>query len=252
MSAKPSDLPVWSTDLVYSSGPETGEDTKIEPSTDFQEEGWKPGSFPRPEYFNWYMNLAYLWCQYLSDGDLEGPINVAGLMTVDDLNVTADVDIAGDVEIKGPLYQTSDLTTTQGFENSNAGSPGFASGCAFQTIAAGVTMRVPVQCPVIEQANPKLKSFEIVCEDTLAPTVSLSVQSFTIAGGRVVSTLTVGGGLTLTSSATFATDLKSHVYVVSPNLALPSEGRMILSVTNAAGVDQDFYQLTTTWSAAKP
>jgi hypothetical protein len=83
MSTKPSDLPVWAVDSVYSSGPETGEDTKIEPSTDFQEEGWKPSTYPRPEYFNWFMNLVYLWCQYLNDGDVAlNDVDVAGALDV--------------------------------------------------------------------------------------------------------------------------------------------------------------------------
>lgn len=82
MATKPLQTPEWA-----SAGT-----NNTEPSLAQKQSGWNPNQDGISDYDNWYKELVYRWCQYLSDGDLDGPITVDGTLTAttlaaDDLDV---------------------------------------------------------------------------------------------------------------------------------------------------------------------
>lgn len=62
MSTKPTVLPRWA---------DVGGDI-VEPSSGKKDIGWVAGERPAAEYFNWLLNVNYLWAEYLSDGAFTG------------------------------------------------------------------------------------------------------------------------------------------------------------------------------------
>jgi len=63
MPTKPDDLPVWATDDSYPAGaqPWAESDTKIEPLSGKQAEGFEPREKPGAQTLNWLFNLIYKW-----------------------------------------------------------------------------------------------------------------------------------------------------------------------------------------------
>jgi hypothetical protein len=61
--SKPADFPVAATDASYPAGAEpwSATDTKTEPTSGRQTEGYEPGAHLPAQEFNWYLNLLYLW-----------------------------------------------------------------------------------------------------------------------------------------------------------------------------------------------
>jgi hypothetical protein len=65
--AQPEKSPLWATDTTYSSGPFTGQPTKVEPSAGLRASGYVPGTklpFPR---LNFWMNLVGQYVDGLAD-----------------------------------------------------------------------------------------------------------------------------------------------------------------------------------------
>lgn len=86
--AKPASLPEWA-----SSG------DKTEPSGGKKASGWTSGEKPSRQYFNWWMNLVWLWIVYINSGDLEGDHSIDGGLIV-----------GGDVEINDSLVVGSTMS----------------------------------------------------------------------------------------------------------------------------------------------
>lgn len=53
--AKPTDLPNWATDNI----------NNVEPSAGKQADGWANGEDADSSWFNWWMNLVYMWIAWL-------------------------------------------------------------------------------------------------------------------------------------------------------------------------------------------
>jgi hypothetical protein len=73
MSANPrpkGPLPTWATDDTYTSGPATGDPTKVEPLTGEKAQGWQPGQRLPAEKFNAIENGQDAWIGYLADGPM--------------------------------------------------------------------------------------------------------------------------------------------------------------------------------------
>lgn len=250
MSAKPSDLPVWSTDLVYSSGPESGELTKIEPSGAFQAEGWKPATYPRPEYFNWFMNLTYLWCQYLSDGDFDGPVTVDGLLTATDVTVTDDLVVGDDASIAGELTVTSgiiyhgEILVPQAFVGYlGTLTAGVTSNIPIFTLATGLACYVPIKFPIVSAVH-RVKKMSVAFKNTVSvdPTIQLLIvpEDFNTAASLLTCThvTTVIAGTASRREGT----------VITPQHAGPRGVHWIKITNNGAG-DLDMYNLAVTVDA---
>lgn len=109
MSAKPSTVPLWATSPTFAGGPTAGAANKVAPSSGARAEGYWPGQKPTAEVLNHEANLVGQWCQYLSDGDLDGDhsidgaLDVTGAITTDSLDVTADAEVGGDLDVVGDL-----------------------------------------------------------------------------------------------------------------------------------------------------
>lgn len=68
MGTRPSTvLTGFATDATYSSGPHTGEPTKVEPITGEKAQGYHPGKRPPAKKFNWLLNKLFEWIDYLAD-----------------------------------------------------------------------------------------------------------------------------------------------------------------------------------------
>lgn len=72
MSARPEKTPEWATDDTYDEPGEAwdGTDTKVEPTTVRQAEGWTPASRPAATYMNWWQHTVGAALAYL----IHGPI----------------------------------------------------------------------------------------------------------------------------------------------------------------------------------
>ena len=73
MSAKPSSLPIWATDV----GAEV-----TEPNLAKKQQGHVGGEPIFGDYENWYKRLVYLWTEYLRDGAFEGSHSITGNLAI--------------------------------------------------------------------------------------------------------------------------------------------------------------------------
>lgn len=78
--AKPSSLPRWATD---------GAAAITEPSSGKKDIGWEVSEKPPAAFFNWLLNLIYLWLAYL-DTFLSDAHTWTGKQTFDDVTVGGD------------------------------------------------------------------------------------------------------------------------------------------------------------------
>lgn len=64
---KPSVSPTWSTDATFVAPGESFDATvtKVEPTSGKKAEGWEPKEKPAAQYLNYWMNLVYLWIEWL-------------------------------------------------------------------------------------------------------------------------------------------------------------------------------------------
>ena len=72
--AKPSTLPAWSDDPTYTSGPDAGGATKLEPAAGVKAQGFVPGTGFASQWINWLLNTICAWIVWLDsrmpeDGD---------------------------------------------------------------------------------------------------------------------------------------------------------------------------------------
>lgn len=77
MSTKPAATPRWA---ATSPGTITGAVTA--PTSGKKDIGFTPGERGAAQYVNWFFELAYEWCQYLSDGALSGAITMDSTLAV--------------------------------------------------------------------------------------------------------------------------------------------------------------------------
>ena len=85
MAAKPTlSNAEWATDATFSSGPDSGQNTKVSASAGVKAQGWRPGDALGyvGAWFNYWMNQIYAWMAYLSDGDLTGNHSITGNLTM--------------------------------------------------------------------------------------------------------------------------------------------------------------------------
>lgn len=134
MADKPTTLPEWATAGT----------NNTEPSAPQKDSGWTPGQDGISDYDNWYKELVYRWCAYLSDGDFDAPIRLETESTGDavrlevnnadelelrngadsaagnlragnavlsgNLTVSGDAGVVGDVDIDGSITGVSSIT----------------------------------------------------------------------------------------------------------------------------------------------
>lgn len=65
--AKPSEVPAWATDTNYSSGPDVGTATKVDPGAGVKAQGHVPGTRGAAQTMNWWKNLVGSWIDYLDE-----------------------------------------------------------------------------------------------------------------------------------------------------------------------------------------
>lgn len=102
--AKPSRLPVWSTDTNLSSGPASGSPTKVEPSSGYKTQGFVPGNKFLSQYVNDVLNVNYQWAAYLDSGVWE-----------DDIFLTGNMAITGHYAYLSPTTRTMMLNLAEAF-----------------------------------------------------------------------------------------------------------------------------------------
>lgn len=115
MSAKPSAVPSWATDANYTSGPETGNPTKVALSLGAKAQGWRPGDPLAAQNLNDWMNDVGEWLQYLSDGDFEDDVSVEGSFTAgapSNASGTASATIGGEQLALGQVFTFTSFTFT--------------------------------------------------------------------------------------------------------------------------------------------
>lgn len=69
--SQPSELVVWASDTNFSSGPESGSPTKVDPGAAYEAQGGVPGNAFVAPYWNWVLNNHSLWMQYLQNLDTD-------------------------------------------------------------------------------------------------------------------------------------------------------------------------------------
>lgn len=81
MAAKPTlSNAEWATDATFSSGPDSGQNTKVSASAGVKAQGWRPGDALGfvGAWFNYWQNQIYAWMAYLSDGAFTGNTEFSG------------------------------------------------------------------------------------------------------------------------------------------------------------------------------
>jgi len=95
--AKPATEPTWATDANFSSGPASGQPTKVTPAgAPNVAQGFVPGEGAAGEFVNWILNLVCSWIGWVADGssagaadahlvetDSNGETKVRGIRTLD-------------------------------------------------------------------------------------------------------------------------------------------------------------------------
>lgn len=149
--AKPSTLPVWATDATFTSGPETGSNVVVEPSSGYKTQGFVPdANFVGPRV-NWLLNLIYQWVLYLQNlhtettGFLDQDYTWTGTHTFDteEATFTQEIQATGGVNAAGAGFDTttgsytstsggSFITTSGNFTSTSAGDHRTTGAGAFE------------------------------------------------------------------------------------------------------------------------
>ncbi len=101
--AKPASVPSWATDANFSSGPESGSPTKVEPSSGAKAQGQVPGQPYRGPRMNWLFNLLCQWATYLNNLPTDNDFRNANFTWGGDHVFTNQVDAPGGVTSGGTI-----------------------------------------------------------------------------------------------------------------------------------------------------
>jgi len=271
MSTKPASVPTWATDLNYPAGAETysATPTKVAPTGARRQQGFHPKKKPPAQVYNYDHNLIGQWLQYLSDGDLEGPIHIEGNFFVDngDIEIDGDLLVMGgttldsDVLISGNLelvgaFRHGDRTVTQGFDNaimvSGAGpfSTSYNGGLESRQEWSLVTSDV-VQVPIVAEiigGVSRVKSISIVLETNTLPNLQVvtyaagNLSVFASAGTASPSTVTV------VDVAMGAFHYRRTMTINSP-VVVPLGGRAVVVVSDLSNTEIILTALDVTYDA---
>lgn len=251
---KPTDLPNWATDAAFPAGvePEAGDPNKVEPNATKQGIGWRPNEKPAAEWFNWWMNLVYLWIVYVNAGNFDGPITITGNLNVTgDLDVDDDVNIDGDLVIDGVTYHNLLRSYGQGWEGgtTSGAALGFNHATSAVTLGAGLTAMVPCRAPYVGGVS-KIKSISVLFDNNSNPNLILYVKSGTTstAYGPVV-------GVTNVSQAVGAFQTRRTMTIDTPanGADIGANDRVFLSIENTNGAASLIcYELVTNYHAPPP
>jgi len=218
MSTKPTDLPTWATDATYSSGPESGEDTKIEPSAGFQAEGFKPATYPRPEHFNWYMNLVYLWAQYLNDGAFSGNHSFAN-----------DVAITGALTLTGAFKHGNEIRIVGGSDGKvyvgtwNVMDPSVANAL----LTAGGAITHTVTFPVDTEVGDRIKSVTL----RMIGNGTVDITAYDISYCDSTGPHSIGSG----SQNNISTSFQALTHDVTDHTMVAGESLLVTVTVNGSG-----------------
>jgi len=95
--AKPPTLN-WSSDATFTSGPESGQTTKLAPSAGYIAQGWVAGNEAPARYMNWALNRLSAWSIYLDNLPNETDFTNANFTWGGDHIFNGDVDFNDPVE----------------------------------------------------------------------------------------------------------------------------------------------------------
>ena len=137
--AKPSDLPEWGTDATFTTGPETGSNVVVEPSSGYKGQGFVPDALFIGPYVNWVLNLIYQWVAYLQNlhnettGFLDQNYTWTGAHTFN----TAQATFAQEIQANGGVNANGATVTTAGGSLLTVGGGVTTGGGDIQTGGAG-------------------------------------------------------------------------------------------------------------------
>ena len=156
MSTKPTELPRWASSGGAITVPPSGK----------QDIGWVSQENVPPQYANWLHHRAYLWCQYLNDGALQGAhtfdntVTIAGLLTATGgVTATGLITANGGLTASGTIDESA-ATTIKGPPRSYmidvAAGLAVSAGPTYSTsywafTAGGQLVHVPFHVPANEQ-----------------------------------------------------------------------------------------------------
>ena len=208
MSTKPTSLPRWadvSGDIV-------------EPTSGKKDVGWVSDEEPPAQYFNWLLNLIYLWTRYLSDGvfdgdvqfldnvDIDGNLNVDGSFSAADLTGTDFVATTeGDIrhaEVRHrmpmPFYGNGVIVGNLDFTLNATGNAYF--------ISSGGTVTVLFEMPLKE--GDRLKTIRVVCYDGAGGS-NIVAKGWKIGRSTVAVPATVGTQLGSTQTSASSANMQN-------------------------------------------
>lgn len=225
--AQPADLAAWSTDANFTSGPETGSATKVDPGAAYEAQGLVPGGTFVGPYVNWALNNHYLWLLYLKNidtdpyflgrtygwtgthvwgalGSFSAGLNVSGTLSVAGGNITLSNTGSRDATFASPRSTTRVL----GF----AGHAGTSANVAHISIASGILsfdcgFAVSYEMPIDLPDGCTLTGLTLRCDEGSATTNHANIKLYrkasnsapiqvgstgTHSGGAGYDTLTIG------------------------------------------------------------
>jgi hypothetical protein len=148
---KPATLPTWATDANFSSGPKTGQPTKVAPSGGALAQGDVPGQPYRGERHNWLWNLLCSWIFYLSDLPNQTQfLNAPFTWTAQHLfNQTVLLDSTKYVNYSSQPLRTHDLDIHHTVSTDASRPISFTADAAAQFDSSGLQVfRIPFRVPV--------------------------------------------------------------------------------------------------------
>lgn len=98
----------WATDATFTSGDQSGQNTKLDPGAAWRKQGFVKRMILIPKYLNYWFNQVYQWCLYLSDlhnssGFLGQAYTFTSTITADSLVSSNDIDATTNIDAGGSI-----------------------------------------------------------------------------------------------------------------------------------------------------
>lgn len=215
MPTKPgTTLKGWATDANYSTGPKSGSPTKQTIPDGVAAEGHRPGKTAptAAEYWNWWLNVLWLWIDWLRQGSAVGAANAHLLETgtdgrfqVEGIDVVAANTAARALKVDGPpgagnaVFATSDnafgdATIYAQTEGAGAAIEADAeSGAGSAIYAHNSNVDVPA---ILATGNPAIQATSVGSQEALraaGSATSTQAAKFTTSNAAGMALLAQGG-----------------------------------------------------------
>lgn len=223
MSAKPTVLPRWATDLSNNTEPLSGQ----------KDTGWTTGQDGVSSYDNWFKYNAYLWLLHFSEGEWEGDTTINGDLTIESDGSSRTLTVEGFVVAQDVYHDSHSTLVPASAYRANGTTHSFATD-RWTLLNATDVLVVPVTMDAGDQVTAftvyGFKQSDATC------TVTAELCSYhSVTGARtVISTVTNNannpGDITLSATGLTTTVASPLTYAieVSHDDASPSGPDTIL------------------------